>query len=45
MPISEITALHLLNEKYIPSEEVMEILEQYRYEGLWMNDEVISLGD
>ena len=43
--ISEITALHLLNEKYVPSEEIMEILEQYRYEGLWMNDEVISLGD
>lgn len=42
--ISEITALHVLDKKYKPSDIVRELCNRYAEEGLWLDDEVLEVG-
>ena len=40
--LSEIRALHLIKEKYNPSEKVASLCQKYDCEALWLDDEVIE---
>ena len=42
--ISEITALHLLEKKYTPTEEIAALCKKYYEDAMWMDDEVIAVG-
>lgn len=43
--ISEVSALHLLREKFEPNEKIETAIEKYCSEDLWLNDIVIELGE
>lgn len=40
--LSEIRALHLIKEKYKPSENLVSLCQKYEAEALWLNDEIIE---
>ena len=40
--LSEIRALHLIKEKYKPSEKLTLLCKKYEAEALWLDDEVIE---
>lgn len=42
--INEITALHLLEKKYKPTEEIIGLCNKYYDDALWLEDEVIEVG-
>ena len=43
--ISEIRELHLLQKSFIPSKQLKELFQQYSDKGMWLNDEIIELGE
>ncbi len=43
--VPEIVAPHVLLEKYTPTDEVMDICNNYRDNALWIDDEVVSVGE
>ncbi len=40
--LSEIRALHIIKEKYQPSEKLVSLCKRYEAEALWLDDEIIE---
>lgn len=43
--ISEIRNLHLLQKVFVPNKQLKELFQQYTDMGMWLNDEIIELGE
>ena len=43
--ISEVDALHVLDKKYNPSDAILKLCQKYYDDGMWINDEIIEIGD